>query len=74
MRAEEIRKHVRMQPFRPIRVFVSDGASYDVRHPEMMLVTRMEIVIGLDPGSGGIPERSIICAPSRVERIEEVLV
>ena len=70
MRAEEIRKHVRMQPFRPIRVYVSDGASYDVRHPELMPVTRTEIEIGLDAGNGDLPEQMVYCDPVRITRIE----
>ena len=70
MRAEEIRKHVRKQPFQPIRVFVSDGASYEVRHPEMMYVSRAEVVIGLDVEDGDIPERSAYCDPVHIRRIE----
>ena len=70
MRAEEIRKHVRVQPFRPIRVYVSDGASYDVRHPEMMYVSRTEVIIGLDAENGDIPERSVYCDPVHITRIE----
>ena len=37
----------REQPFVPIRVHVSDGAAYEVRHPEMMLVTVSLVFIGL---------------------------
>ena len=70
MRAEEIRKHIRTQPFRPIRVYVSDGVSYDVRHPEMMYVSRTEVIIGLDAGNGDIPERSVYCDPVHITRIE----
>ena len=46
MRAQEIQARVRTQPFVPIRVFVSDGAYYDVRHPEFILITLREVVIG----------------------------
>ncbi len=60
MRADEIRVHLRRELFRPIRVYISDGSSYDVRHPELMFVTRTEVVIALDPGNDEIPERSVI--------------
>lgn len=70
MRADEIRAHLRRQPFRPIRVYISDGSSYEVGHPEMMFVTRTEVVIGLDPGDGDIPERSVYCDPVHITRIE----
>lgn len=70
MRPNEIQAHLRKQPFRPIRVYVSDGSSYDICHPELMFVTRTEVVIGLDPGDGDIPERSAYCDPIRITRIE----
>ncbi len=70
MRPDEIRAHLRKQPFRAIRIYISDGSSYDVRHPEMMFVTRTEVVIGLDPGDGDIPERSVYCDPVHITRIE----
>jgi len=70
MRPDEIRAHLRKQPFRPIRIFVSDGSSYDVRHPESALVTRTEVVIALDPGNDDIPERSAYCDPIHITRIE----
>lgn len=70
MRAEEIRAHVRKHPFRPIRVYISDGSSYDVRHPALMFVTRREVIIALDPGNDAVPERSVYCDPVQITRIE----
>ncbi len=70
MRADEIRAHLRKHPFRPIRVYISDGSSYDVRHPELMFVTRRDVVIALDPGNDAVPERSVYCDPVHITRIE----
>ena len=70
MRPDEIRAHLRRQPFRAIRIYVSDGAFYDVRHPELALVTRAEVVIALDSGNDAIPERSAYCDPLHITRIE----
>ena len=70
MRPREIRAHLRGQPFRAIRIYISGGSSYDVRHPEMKLVTRTEVVIGLDPGDGDTPKRSVYCDPVHITRIE----
>ena len=70
MRPNEIRAHLKREPFRAIRIYISDGASYDVRHPELMMVTRTEIVIGLDTGDDEIPERSVYCDPVHITRIE----
>jgi hypothetical protein len=70
MRAEEIRSHVRAQPFRPFRVFVSDGSSYDVHHPELIFVTHREVVIAQELGESDIPERSAYVDPVHITRIE----
>ena len=68
----EIKKHLRRRPFQPFRVFVSDGSSYDVRHPELAYVSRSEVVIGLDAANGDLPDRSIYIAPLHVTRIEPI--
>jgi hypothetical protein len=72
MGADEIRKHLRKQPFQPFRLFISDGATYDVRHPEMFYVSRSEVVIGLDADDAGLPEQSAYVAPMHVTRIEPI--
>lgn len=70
MRAEQIRAHLRKEPFQPIRVFISDGSFYDVRHPELMFVTRAEVVIALGVDGDTIPEESAYCDPVHITRIE----
>jgi hypothetical protein len=70
MRPVEIRAVLKKQPFRPVRVFLSDGAYYDIRHPEMVLVGQRDLVIGLDPSSEELPERMAYCDPMHVTRIE----
>jgi hypothetical protein len=70
MRPDDIKAHQKRQPFRAIRIYVSDGSAYEVRHPEMMFVTRTEVIIGLDNGNGDLPERSVYCDPIHVTRIE----
>lgn len=70
MRPDEIRAHLRRQPFQPIRIYISDGAHYDVRHPEMALVARTEVVIALDSNDDDIPERFAYCDPIHITRIE----
>ena len=70
MRPKEILTHLRRQPFAPIRVHVSDGASYDVSHPEMMAVTTAVVFIAQPPEADGVPERSVYCDPVHITRIE----
>lgn len=55
MGPEQLRDLLRRQPFVPIRLYISDGTTYDIRHPEMALLTRTTIDVGIEedePGSG----------------------
>ena len=70
MRPKEILTHLRRRPFAPIRIHISDGASYDVSHPEMMAVTTTVVFIAQPPESDGVPERSVYCDPVHITRIE----
>ena len=72
MRPDDIRAHLRREPFQPVRVYISDGSRYDVRHPEMMLVTRTEVIIAIDPGRDAIPDQKVFCDPIHITRIQPV--
>ena len=39
MRLDDIRQLTRAQPFRPFRVFLTNGETYDIRHPDLILAT-----------------------------------
>lgn len=39
MRLEDMRQLTRAQPFRPFRVFLTNGEAYDIRHPDLILAT-----------------------------------
>jgi hypothetical protein len=47
MRPQDILEHLRVQPFRPIRVTLTDGRTYDVVHPELAMVGHSTVAIGL---------------------------
>ncbi len=70
MRPHEILTHLRKQPFEPIRIFISDGANYEVRHPEIAAVSQTTVAIGLEPFAEGVPARFAYCDPVHVTRIE----
>ena len=40
IRANALQNYVRAQPFRPFRIVMNSGKSYDVRHPEMVRVSK----------------------------------
>ncbi len=72
MKAIEVQEHVRKRPFVPIRIFLSDGAKHDVRHPEFIFGTQRETGIGLPSQGDEIPERSVYIAPIHITRIEPI--
>jgi hypothetical protein len=47
MRPEDIPELLRRRPFRPFRLRLTDGRTYDVMHPEMAMVGRSWVEIGL---------------------------
>ena len=52
IRPEDIRELLHKQPFQPFRMHMSNGQSYDVKHPELAIVTRGTIVVA-KPAPGG---------------------
>jgi hypothetical protein len=47
MRPEDIREFIGRQPFQAFRVTLTDGRTYDVRHPELAMVGRSSMAIGV---------------------------
>jgi hypothetical protein len=72
MRLEEIQDVLRREPFTPFRVFVSDGATYDVRHPELCVPGRRCLFIGMPAAGTTEPvfDRHAIVDLAHVTRLE----
>jgi hypothetical protein len=47
----DVLQALRKRPFEPFRIQVSDGSTYDVRHPELAMVGLGSVSIGI-PASG----------------------
>jgi len=45
VRPEDVREHVIKQPFEPFRIYMSDGATFDVGHPEMCIIERSSVYV-----------------------------
>ena len=72
MTPETIQKQLLHQPFQPFRVFLSDGAAYDVLQPEMVLVLQREVVIALPKPGERFPRRLVYCDLLHITRIEPI--
>jgi len=70
MDAEKLYEAVKRRPFEPVRIFVSDGSTYDVKHPEQLLVTKRWSYIGLGGNGEGPFQDNAVVANMHVTRIE----
>ncbi len=61
---------VSQQPFKPFRIVMSSGQSYDVRHPEMALLTRTDLLVGTNVADDGVPAEFKICSLLHVTAVE----
>ncbi len=46
MRPEDVRELLRRRPFQPFRMTLTDGRTYEVRHPELSVVGRSTVFVG----------------------------
>ena len=73
MRPEELRTLLRRRPFVPIRIHFTDGTAYEVKHPEMAMLTRSTIEIGVEETQGsGIADRVAYCSLVQIVRVENL--
>ena len=70
MRPEDLLELIRTQPFIPLRIHTTDGQTYQVRHPDQIIVLRSRLVLGVG-GGNGVPERLQHIALIHVVRVEE---
>ncbi|MCI0462026.1 MAG: hypothetical protein L0Z62_34170 [Gemmataceae bacterium] len=60
------------QPFQPLRLHLSNGTTYDIRHPEMALVRSSVVWVNFPPQTLPIPiaERRVIVNLNHIVEIE----
>jgi len=55
MEHDELHRLLRQRPFQPFRVVLKDGRTFDIRYPEMNLLARSYIKIGIPETAGPDP-------------------
>lgn len=57
MSPNDLLRFTRREPFEPFRLQVTDGTTYDIRHPEFCMVLQTSVIVGV-PGNpaGNVPE------------------
>ncbi|MGH7174348.1 MAG: hypothetical protein ACRELG_29120, partial [Gemmataceae bacterium] len=50
MTIHKVIEYVAAEPFRPFRIKMASGSSFEIRHPEMILVGRASVRVYTSPG------------------------
>jgi hypothetical protein len=73
MTQEDVQEVARRQPFEPFRLLLTTGATYDIRHPDLIMVGRRAAVIGITNDLGGTAfDRTIKVDLFHIVGIEEL--
>lgn len=70
--AKQIKDMMTAQPFRPFRICMTDGKTFDITNHDMAMVANNAIEVGLNPDPDGVVERFARCAIIHITRIEEL--
>jgi hypothetical protein len=71
MRERHLASYLHFQPFRPFFLYLLDGTSFEVRHPELVLVDEglLHLSIPADPARS-IMERDVVISIDAISRLE----
>lgn len=74
MRPDDILRPLLRQPFEPFRLCVVDGATYEIRHPDQVVVERSTVHIAGAVANLPRPlvERDVIVALLHISRLEPI--
>ncbi len=70
MTVQTFRELLSQRPFRPFRLVMSSGQTCEVRHPEMALLTRTDLLVGVGEADDGVPAEFRICSLLHMATIE----
>jgi hypothetical protein len=71
--AIELRERMNAHPFKPFRVYLSDGRTYDITNHDMMFVNRNTIFIGVNLDDNDLAERMVQCPILHITGIEDIV-
>lgn len=74
MTPNDVVSELRQRPFVPFRMFVSDGTTYEIRHPELCMVGLGSVMVGVttDPAST-LYERTVRIDCRHIVRVEPLV-
>jgi hypothetical protein len=69
---DDIRAQFRQQPFTPVQVVTTTGQTYDIPHPDLVLVTRNFLMIGLPHSENSVPDQVTRVAMVHVTELRDL--
>ncbi len=74
MRPDDILRLLHTQPFQPFRLHLSDGKAFDIRHPELAMVGRSIVAIGVRSSDEDelVFDHLVQCALAHITRTEPI--
>ncbi len=72
MTVQNFREMLGTKPFKPVKLILSSGQAYEIRHPEMAMLTRTSILVGTNVADDGVPAEFKICSLLHVTAIERL--
>ena len=72
MTVQTFKEMLARRPFQPVRLVMSSGQRYEIRHPEMAFLTRTDILVGTGAAEDGVPAEFKICSLLHVTAIEPI--
>lgn len=70
MRTSEIEKQLYVRPFLPFVLRMTDGSAFEVRHPEMLMVSRTIVALAIHKPRARKSEGIVLFDPVHIIRIE----
>jgi hypothetical protein len=70
MTLQTFRELLGRRPFQAVKLTLSSGQTFEIRHPEIAMLTRTSLLIGVDVADDGVPAEFKIVSPLHVASIE----
>ncbi|MBA3481357.1 MAG: hypothetical protein H0T51_06035 [Pirellulales bacterium] len=72
MTVQTFRDLLAKRPFRPFRIIMSSGNTYEVRHPEMAWLLKTDLLVGISDDDDDIPAEFKTCSLLHITAVEPV--
>jgi hypothetical protein len=70
--ALHFKDRLNQNPFKPFRIYLSDGTQYDIANHDVAMIKRHALEVGTDPDQDSIVGRTVECALIHITRVEQL--